>query len=418
MSNAGFILVALIAGLVLGLVGATNAPTLSTDLLYVADPIGTAWLNGLRMTVVPLVVSLLITGIAQTAQAARAGRLAGISLSWIVGVMVASGIFGALMTPLLLGLWPMPAEAAAALKAALGTVPAVSPPPPFAQFLSGIVPTNPITAAANDAVLPLLIFTTAFGFALTRLPQAQREQLAGFFASAADAMIIIIGWVLKIAPIGVFALAFGVGARSGTAAFGALLHYVLVVSAVGFIISLSSYLVAMVAGRVRFRDYATQVAPVQALAISTQSSLACLPIMLKKSQELGVHASTADVVLPMAVALMRATGPAMNLAVALYVAHWFGIVLTPVQMGAAVIVCVLTSMSAVSLPGQVSFITSIAPICLVIGVPVEPLVLLLAVETVPDIVRTFGNAMMDLSVTCAVARRDGTPDEKAIPGIA
>jgi Na+/H+-dicarboxylate symporter len=106
----------------------------------------------------------------------------------------------------------------------------------------------------------------------------------------------------------------------------------------------------------------------------------------------------------MAVALMRATGPAMNLAVALYVAHWFGVALGPGRYAVAVIVAALTSMGSVSLPGQVSFITAIAPICLAIGVPVEPLALLIAVETLPDIVRTLGNAMMDVSVATAVDR--------------
>jgi len=407
MSNAGYILVALLAGLLLGVIGGTHAADHSALLLPAVDTIGALWLNSLRMTVVPLVVSLLITGIAQTARAARAGRLAVLSLSWIVAVMALSGLVGAFMTPLLLHLWPLPAEAAAALKSALGAAPPVAAPPPFAEFVKSIVPVNPFAAAVNDAILPLIIFTGAFGFALTRLPEGPRDHLASIFSALADAMIIIIGWVLKIAPIGVFALAFGVGVRSGGAAFGALLHYVLILSSIGIAISLSAYAVGAIGGRIRLRDYARQVAPVQALAISTQSSLACLPIMLRKSQELGVHSSTADVVLPMAVALMRATGPAMNFAVALYVANLFGMTLVPSQIAIGVVICVLTSMSSVSLPGQVSFVTAIAPICLALGIPVAPLALLLAVETLPDIARTLGNAMMDLSVTCAIGRRDG-----------
>jgi Na+/H+-dicarboxylate symporter len=129
--------------------------------------------------------------------------------------------------------------------------------------------------------------------------------------------------------------------------------------------------------------------------------------MLKKSEDLGVRESTAGLVLPMAVALMRATGPAMNLAVALYVASWFGVQLGPAQYAVAILAAALTSMGSVSLPGQVSFITAIAPICLAIGVPVEPLALLIAVETIPDIIRTLGNAMMDVAVTASVGRRDG-----------
>ena len=124
--------------------------------------------------------------------------------------------------------------------------------------------------------------------------------------------------------------------------------------------------------------------------------------MLQKSEELGVPESTAGLVLPMAVALLRVTGPAMNLAVALYVANWFGVTLGPVQWVIAIMVAVLTSMGAVSLPGQVSFFTSIAPICIAIGAPIEPLALLVAVETLPDIFRTLGNVQMDVALTTAV----------------
>lgn len=402
MSNATRILLALVAGLILGIVSADASPETAKALADIADPIGTLWLNGLRMTIVPLVVALLITGIAQTAEAARAGKMAVRTLLWIVGLMTFSAVVGAILTPSLLALWPMPGESAAALKAALGTAPAVGVVPPFSDIVRALVPTNPIAAASKDDILPLMIFTLALAFAITRLAPDPRKLLTGFFAALADALVIVIEWVLKLAPLGVFALAYVVGARSGVAAFGALLHYVVIVSVVGIVIGLIAYPVAVFSGRVPLGRFAREVAPVQALAISTQSSLACLPLMLKKSQALGVRGSTADLVLPMAVALLRITGPAVNIAVALYIAHWFGVTMGPWQWGIAVVVAVLTSMGAVSLPGQVSFFTSCAPICIAIGAPIEPLALLVAVETLPDIFRTLGNAQMDVALTTAV----------------
>ena len=402
MSNATRILLALVVGLILGIVSADFSPVTANTLAAIADPIGTLWLHGLRMTIVPLVVALLITGIAQTAQAARAGRMAARTLVGIVGLMSFSAIMGAILTPTFLALFPMPAESAAALKAALGTAPAVGAVPPFGDIVRALVPTNPIAAASKDDILPLMIFTLVLAFAITRLELEPRKLLTIFFAALADALVIVIGWVLKLAPIGVFALAYVVGARSGAAAFGALLHYVLVVSSVGIVVGLFAYPVAVFSGRLPLGRFARSIAPVQALAISTQSSLACLPLMLQKSEELGVPESTAGLVLPMAVALLRVTGPAMNLAVALYVANWFGVTLGPVQWVIAIMVAVLTSMGAVSLPGQVSFFTSIAPICIAIGAPIEPLALLVAVETLPDIFRTLGNVQMDVALTTAV----------------
>ncbi len=407
MTQATRILLALVAGLALGIAATAWMPSIAPGAANVADPIGNLWLNGLRMTIVPLLVALLVTGIAQTAEAAKAGAIAGRALAWIVSLMTLSAVIGAVLTPLFLTIAPMPEASAAALRAALTTTTPPGPVPPFADFLRAIVPTNPIAAAAEDAILPLLIFTLAFAAAVTRLPAGPRQMLTGFFSAVADAMIIVIEWVLKLAPIGVFALAFVVGARSGAAAFGAVVHYILLVSAVGIVISLLAYPLATIGGRLPIGRLARALVPVQAVAISTQSSLACLPIMLKKSEALGVPERTAGIVLPMAVALLRATGPAMNIAVALYVANWFGVALGPAQYAVAIMAAILTSMGSVSLPGQVSFITAIAPICLVLGAPVEALALLIAVEVLPDIVRTLGNAMMDVAVTTTVSRQTG-----------
>ena len=413
MSNATRILIALVTGLLLGILAAAQLPEIGDKLAYWLDILGSLWLNGLRMTVVPLVVALLITGIVKSAEAARAGPMAARTVTWIVTMMMLSAAMGAILTPFFLSLWPMPEASAAALRSALTTAPAVAEQPGLRDFIVALVPTNPISAAANDSILPLLIFTMVFAFAVTRLAQGPRAQMAGFFEALADAMVIVIEWVLKLAPIGVFALAFVVGARSGLAALGAVAHYIVTVSMVGIVVGGFAYAVAVFAGKIKFAEYARQIAPVQAFAVSTQSSLASLPLMLKKAEALGVRESTAGLVLPMAVALLRVTGPAMNLAVALYVANWFGIKLDAFDYGFAIFIAALTSMGAVSLPGTVSFVTSIAPICLALGIPVEPLALLIAVETLPDIFRTTGNVQMDVALATAIE----APEKEKIDAI-
>lgn len=225
MSNATRILIALALGLTLGIIAAAQLPKVGDTLAYWLDITGSLWLNGLRMTVVPLVVALLVTGIVKSAEAARAGPMAARTVAWIVAMMTLSAAMGALLTPLFLTIWPMPAESAEALRAALTTAPAVAEQPALRDFIVALVPTNPIAAAANDSILPLLIFTLVFAFAVTRLNQEPRAQMAGFFSALADAMVIVIEWVLKLAPIGVFALAFVVGERSGLAALGlSLIH--------------------------------------------------------------------------------------------------------------------------------------------------------------------------------------------------
>ena len=407
MSQATRILLALVIGLVLGIASVGLGPVWVERSTAVAEPIGGMWLNALRMTIVPLVVSLLITGVATSAEAARAGKLATRAIVLFVVILWISSLTAAVLTPLFLNLFPLPADSIAALRQAMTGSASVGQVPGFGDFLRSIVPTNPVAAAAEDAILPLILFTLVFAFALTRLPAEPRARLVGFFEAVADTMLVVINWVLWIGPIGVFALAYVVGARAGGEAFGALLHYVLVVSAVGIVIWLAAWPLAWAGAGISPLRFTRAVAPSQAVAFSTQSSLASLPAMLRAAHQLGVPVAASGVALPMAVAIFRATGPAMNLAVAIYIAYWFGVELTPAQLALGVAAAATTTMGAVGIPGQASFITSIAPICLAMGLPIEPLALLIAVEVLPDLVRTLGNVSMDVAATATVARHTG-----------
>lgn len=407
MMRAYGILLALVAGLLLGIASASIGGAWVERAVSMVEPIGAMWLNALRMTVIPLVVALVITGIATSAEAARASRLAGSALILFIVLLWVSSALGAVVTMLALQAWPMPAGSSEALKSAFGATPPAPPVPGLAEFAKAVVPTNPIAAAANDAILPLILFTTLFAFALTRVPAKPRVQLTGFFRAVSDVMLVMIGWVLRIAPIGVLALAYVLGARAGGAAFGALVHYIIIVSAVGFVLWLLAYPIAVFGGRVSLREFARAVVPAQSVAISTQSSLASLPAMLRGAQALRIPVEVSGVVLPLAVAIFRITSPAMNVAVVLYVAHLLGIHLTVLQLVTAGAVSAITTLGSVSLPGQISFVTSISPIAMAVGVPIEPLLLLVAVENIPDIMRTFGNVTMDVAATAVIARRNG-----------
>ena len=402
------VLGALIVGLLVGALAAGQGGPWRDPAVQVASTVGELWLDALKMTVIPLIVALLISGIVGGADAARQGGAAGRSMLWFVMLLTASAIFGALVMPALIGLFPLPQAAAAALRAGLAGVDreaAAASVPGMADFVRSIVPPNVVKAAADGSILQIVVFTTLFAFAIARLPEDKRRPLAEFFDALGDAMLVIIGWILWLAPVGVLALAFAVGAGAGGAAFGAVLHYVLLVSSLGIAILLSAYAVAAVAAGWPIGKFARAMIAPQAVAISTQSSLASLPTMLRTARDLGVPTANADVTLPLSVALFRATGPAMNMGVAIYVAHWLGISLSPLALTTGVVVAAITTFSAVSLPGQLSFVSNIAPIALSMGVPIEPLAILIAVETVPDIFRTLGNVTMDVAVTGAVARR-------------
>jgi proton glutamate symport protein len=199
-------------------------------------------------------------------------------------------------------------------------------------------------------------------------------------------------------------------------AAGVLLQYVsiLCLSLIGATLLL--YPLAMAFGRVSLGRFARAMAPAQVVAFSTQSSLASLPVMVERAVDaLSVSRATAGLVLPLAVAVFRITSPIANLGVVIWCAHVFGIEPTPAQMVAAGLTAVLVSIGSVGLPGQVSFFVSIAPICIAMGVPLELLPILLAVEVIPDIFRTVGNVTGDVAVTRIV--QGGDARAEADPGI-
>jgi Na+/H+-dicarboxylate symporter len=396
----------LVLGLALGSLSGGFDPGFRTAALSVTGFVGTLWLNALKMTVIPLVVALLVTGIAASAEAAHAGRIAGRSVLWIVIICTLSAVFGALVMLLLTHAFPLARETAAQLQGALSGIEQKTsgPLPGVMDFFKGVVPPNVFAAASNGDVLPLVVFALLFALALSRIAEAGRRVVVGLFEAVAAALLVIIGWVLWLAPIGVFALAFVVGSEAGGAAFAGLGHYIVLVSAVGILWTILAYPLAIGAGRVKGAAFVRGMLGPQAVAVSTRSSLASLPAMLTAARTIGIREQVADVSLPLAVALFRSTGPAMNVAVAFYVAHWLGLHPSVAQMIAATAVAAVMSYGAVSLPGEVSYISSIAPIAMALGVPIAPLGLLVAVEMIPDIFRTLGNVTYDVALAAVVDR--------------
>jgi proton glutamate symport protein len=167
-------------------------------------------------------------------------------------------------------------------------------------------------------------------------------------------------------------------------------------------------------GRIRLDRFARGIIPAQVVAFSTQSSLASLPAMVEQARTtLGVSSPTAGLVLPLAVAVFRATSPVANLAVCIFIAHLHGIPLAPAALIAGGLTAIAISIGSVGLPGQISFFISIAPICLAMGLPIQVLPLLLAVEVIPDIFRTIGNVTADLAAARIVEGGDAVAEPEA-----
>ena len=290
--------------------------------------------------------------------------------------------------------------------------------PGLGEWLVGVIPSNALAAAAASAMLPLVVFAMFFGFALTRIEADRRERMLDLVRTVGDTMIVIVRWVLWAAPLGVFALVLAVCAQVGFGLLGALGWYILLQCTLYISVTLLMYVVAVVAAGERLRRFASALMPVQAIAASTQSSLASLPVMIESARNrLGYPLAITSLVLPMAVSLFRIGSPVQYISVAAFIAWMYGVDLTASQLMVAVGLSVVISMGSVGLPGQVSFMTTNMPVTQAMGLPVEPLGILLAVDTIPDAFATVANTSADMAATGVVARRvpvqDGGPPEPA-----
>lgn len=391
------ILIGLVAGLATGVIIAGSDA--AAPVLAVARPVGKLWIDGLTMTVVPLVFALLVTGIAGAA-ASAGGRVARLAMLWFAVLLVVASLAAAALTTMALAAWPVPVEAASLRSA--------TPPPdmaPVGAWFENIVPTNIIRSAADTAMVPLVVFAMLFGFAISRIDPKLHDALQAVFKGLAQAMLVIVDWVLWLAPLGVFALAIGVGVTAGVGAAGVLVHYMLLVIAACLLAIAIAYVVAIVIGRVSPALFARSIVPAQVVAMSTQSSLASLPAMVAAAAPLGVDRAAAGIMLPLAVSLFRMASAAANVAVAVYLGHLHGVPLGVGTLALGALVAAAVSVAAVGLPAQVSFFAVVGPVCIAMGVPLTLLPLLLAIETIPDVFRTIGNVTGGLAVTRIVGRQ-------------
>jgi proton glutamate symport protein len=407
MTHTWWMFVGLLGGAALGLAVAGLAPAAAGTVVAVAGPLGTIWLNALQMTVVPLVVSLVVVGVAQAADIAATGRIARRSLAWILALSTASAALTAALVPGLLAAVPPSWAPVAILDAAAGGPATPAPPPTPAAELTALVPTNVVAAAASGAIAPLVLFTLCFSIALATLEPARRGPIVALAQTVADVMTRIVGWVLRAGPVGVAALILPVTVRAGGGVLGALAVYVLLlVTVYGVITALLYGLVRLGRGEPVGR-FAAAILPAQVVAAGTQSSLASLPAMTEAARRLGYPAAIRGLVLPLAVSLFRVTSPAQYVAVAGFVAWSHGIELSPGTIAVVILLSVVISLGAVGLPGQASFMGTVLPVVQAAGLPVAPLGLLLAVDLVPDVFATVGNVTGDLALTSRIARDEG-----------
>ena len=406
MSLTVRVLLGLVAGLAVGF--AVNASPDLRGIVPWIEPLGSIFINAIRMTVVPLVVASLVVGVAGASDARAIGRVGWRALVLFVALVLAGAVFGAIVAQPMLTRMIDPGTAGAiaggASELAGSAQEGAQRLPTFAQWLIDLVPSNPIRAAADGAMLPLIVFSLLFGVALLRLDPDRRRPIIGFFEGVAEAMLVLVRWVLVLAPIGVFALAVPLAARMGLAAAGALAGFVVLVSAMSVaFMALVLYPAASAIGRVPLGTFARAIAPSQAVAFSSRSSLAALPAMIEAAEtRLGFPPEISRFLLPLSASTFRA-GSGVGLTVSvLFVARLYGVDLSVAQIATVIATVLLTSFSVPGIPN--GSIIAMVPILVAAGIPVEGIGILLSIDTIPDMFRTTTNVTGHMTAAAILSR--------------
>ncbi|MBA4156450.1 MAG: dicarboxylate/amino acid:cation symporter [Gemmatimonadetes bacterium] len=413
------ITIGLVAGAVVGaavnVTGTAALPFWSEGVLPFLNFVGSAFIRAITMIVIPLVAASLLVGVASLGDLSKLGRMGGKTLGYYLlstAIAITIGLTLALLIKPGSRINPASRDALARDfgEQAEGRIQLAAESPGVWDVLLNMIPSNPIAAAAEGSLLPLIIFVIIFAAAVTLLPQDSREVILTFFRGVNDASMIIIDWIMKLAPYAVFALIAATISRFGLDVLQSLAIYTGVVTAGLLLHAFGTYgtLVAVLA-RLNPIEFFRRVREVPLIAFSTSSSNATLPVTMETAEEkLGVSKSVSSFVLPLG-ATINMDGTALYQGVAtVFIAQVYGIVLGFDQLLTIVLTATLASIGAAGVPsaGIITLILVLQSVGLA-GQAAAGIALILGVDRILDMIRTAVNVTGDLSCAAFVARSEG-----------
>jgi Na+/H+-dicarboxylate symporter len=399
-------------GVALGLLVDATGHLAGVPLVAIGGFLGTAFLNLLKMLVVPLVLAMVISGVAGMGTGRDLGRLGLLSIIFylattVIAVVIALTTVNLIAPGIIDG---RPAGELMALGADAGAVGAnvqAQAGRSIPDILLGMIPVNIVEAAAGAKIVGLLIFGVLYGAFVTRLPERQRELQAGFWEGVSAVMMRMTGFVMRLAPLGVFGLTLKVAAEAGLGAAKPLLLFALCVL-VGLAVYAFVALPVLIALTARVNPWRIfpAMAPALLTAFSTSSSAATLPVTIECAQErAGVSPRIAGFVLPLGTSINHAGTALYECAAALFIAQAYGLHLSIATQATIVLLALVTSMGIAGIPAAA--LVGITVVLTAIGLPVEAVGVLLVVERLLDMARTAVNVLADSVATVIVARISG-----------
>lgn len=393
MKESTRVLLALAIGVAVGIaIAASGNPSLVAAADFIA-PIGTLWVNAIRMTVIPLVISLLITGVASAADVRSVGRLGGRTLLVFLSLLA----FVALcVMPLVYAIFSFLPRHQAELPPGFAT--ALAERQTFGKWLPSLLPPNPFAAAASGDMLPLILFTLLFALAVAQTPERARTTLVGFFQALVEAMLTLVRWVIWVAPAGVFALIVPLAAHAGGSIAGVFGFFIIAYSLACVLVIALLYPAVRVASGVPMRRFARAALPPQLIAFSSSSSIASLPALIESAErQLEIREEIVGFVLPLAASMFKIAAPLSWTVGAFFIGWFYGIPLGVGQMAIIALAALFLAFAAPGVP-RGGFIM-LTPLFLAIGLPAEGIGILIAVDAIPD---TFASALNSTGHLAAV----------------
>lgn len=414
------ILIAMIVGATVGALVGPDGTVGGVHILPVLDTIGTMFINLLKMLIVPLILASVITGVASLGSGPDLGRLGGKTLGFYVVTTLIAVLIALMLVNLIvpgvidgepqrhaLALTKDASEVAAGVKTRAESS--------VLDSIKGIVPANMVDAALNTKMVGLVLFSILFGFFLARIAQPYRDNVYGFWHGIFLIMMRMTGFVMFLAPIGVFALIAKVVAISGFEAGHSLLLFALCVLGglllYGFVAL--PVLLAVVARVKPWRLYPA-MAPALLTAFSTASSSATLPLSLEcLEQRARVSKRIAGFVMPLGASMNHAGSALYECAAAMFIAQAYGLHLSFATQFTVVILALVTSMGMAGIPS--ASLVGIAVILAAVGLPAEAIGVLLVFDRLLDMCRTAINVLADAACAVIVARLEGETDVLTAP---
>lgn len=411
------IAIAIALAIILGLILSPDSSLLGITFSDACDFVGTLFLNGLKMVIVPLVVSSIICGVSNLGTGGGLGRLGGKTLGFymcssilaiLVGLVVvnvlAPGIVDGEPAGQRLNL-SSPDEVSDELKKVegrgTGDVAAV--------FLR-MVPQNIIAAAAEGQMLGLICFAILFGYFMLKIAAKNRDTLVNFWQGVFDVMMHITLFIMKFAPIGVFGLVAKTVVVTGFAAFQPLLvFFIAVLLALGIHMFVTMSLILKYVAKVNPLNHYRAMAPALLTAFSTASSSGTLPVTMEcVEKNAGVSKKTTAFVLPLG-ATVNMDGTALYECVAaMFIAQAYGLDLTLGTQFLIVVMALLTSIGVAGIPS--ASLVAITIVLAAVGLPAEGIGMLLVTDRILDMLRTGVNVFSDSCCAVVIAKTEGEED--------